>query len=298
MASDRLKKYIWIIDTINQHGKISRAELSRLWQKSSQGDGNPIPHRTFFSYRRSIERELGVIIKCNNANEYFIDSSDTMQSDAFRNWIVDSYAMRSLLDDSREIADRIHVEPVPSARQYLSSVLEAIRSHRRILFSYASFSRPKPEQDIGFEPHFVKLFRQRWYMVGVRVSDGELRTYALDRITQMSITHTMFNMPEQPTAKEYFADLFGITQSHAPATHIKIKVNLRTTKYIRALPLHGSQWEEPFSDFSIFHYDMKLTDDLVRHLLSMGSDIEVLEPRALRLMIVQNLKETLAHYEQ
>ena len=298
MSSGRINKYIWIIDTITRHGAISRSELSRLWQQSSQGDGNPIPHRTFFSYRRRIEDELGVSIKCNRAHEYYIDSAETIRDMAYRDWLLDAANMQGVLHDNRDISRRIHIEPVPSARQFLSDVLNAIRYSRRLSFSYASFARARPDNDIIFEPYFVKLFRQRGYMVGRRVYDEEIRTYALDRVTDLTVLSHTFDMPEEPSADTFFADLFGITQSHASAQNIKLKVNLRAAKYIRVLPLHESQREEQFSEFSIFNFRMKLTDDLLRHLLSLGADVEVLQPAALRLMMINALKETLLLYEQ
>lgn len=298
MSSGRINKYIWIIDTITRHGAISRSELSRLWQQSSQGDGNPIPHRTFFSYRRRIEDELGVSIKCNRAHEYYIDSAETIRDMAYRDWLLDAANMQGVLHDNRDISRRIHIEPVPSARQFLSDVFNAIRYSRRLSFSYASFARARPDNDIIFEPYFVKLFRQRWYMVGRRVYDEEIRTYALDRVTDLTVLSHTFDMPEEPSADTFFADLFGITQSHASAQNIKLKVNLRAAKYIRVLPLHESQREEQFSEFSIFNFRMKLTDDLLRHLLSLGADVEVLQPAALRLMMINALKETLLLYEQ
>lgn len=298
MSTGSINKYIWIIDTIARHGAISRSALSKLWQQSSQGDGNPIPHRTFFSYRRRIENELGVSIKCNSAHEYYIDDAETIIDMAYRDWLLDAANIQGVLHDNRDISRRIHIEPVPSARRFLSDVLDAIRYSRRLSFSYTSFARVRSDKNIVFEPYFVKLFHQRWYMVGRRISDEEIRTYALDRVEDMSVLSQTFDMPEEPSADTFFSELFGITQSHAPAQNIKLKVNLRSAKYIRALPLHESQREEQFSEFSIFNYRMKLTDDLLRHLLSLGADIEVLQPAALRLMMINAIKETLSLYEQ
>lgn len=297
MSTGRINKYIWIIDTISRRGPISRARLSELWQKSPQGDGNPIPHRTFFSLRRRIEEELGVVIKCDPAHEYYIDSAETVHDVAYRDWLLDAASLQGALSDNRDISRRIHIDPVPSARLHLSAVLEAIRLARRIRLTYASFTRPRPDRDIIFEPYFVKLFSRRWYMVGRRPADGETRTYALDRVTDLTILPDTFPLPPEPTAETYFSDIFGITQSRAPARHIKLKVAPRYAKYLRALPLHHSQREEQFSHFSIFNYKMKLTDDLLRHLLSLGPDIEVLAPASLRLMLLSTLKETISKYE-
>jgi len=259
-------------------------------------DGEELPHRTFFAYRRAIEEQFGITIKCNGANEYYIDATETVQDKAFRDWVLDSYALRSVLDDNRDIASRIYVDQVPSAREYLSPVLGAIRRHKRLRFSYAPFTRRSEDKDIEFDPYFVRLYDRRWYMVGRRASDSMLRTYALDRVTAMTHTHFEFEMPEEPSPKHYFADIYGITQSGAPAHDIKLKADASYAKYLQALPLHESQEEERFDTFSIFRYRMKLTPDLVRHILSLGSSVQVLAPRELRLMVIEELKNTLKNY--
>lgn len=236
-------------------------------------------------------------IRCNSANEYYIDKAETLHDEALRSWVLDSYAMRSLLDDNRDIAAHIHVESVPSAREFLAPVLRAIRSKVNITFDYTPFNRLRADTGIEFSPYFVKLFRQRWYMVGLRTSDAQIRTYALDRVSNLALTAHEFSMPEGLTANDYFADLFGITQSHAPAAIVKLRVEPETSKFLRALPLHASQSEEQFSEFSIFTYKIKITDDFIRHLLSLGPKVEVLLPESLRLLMAKNLKEALSHYE-
>lgn len=297
MSVDRLKKYIWIVDTIDSYGALTRQRLSELWQISPQGDGRPIPHRTFFHYRRAIEEQLGVTIKVNKAHEYYIDKSESLQDKALRSWVLDSYAMNNLLDDNRAVSSRICLEPVPSARQFLGPVLESIRLQKRLYFTYASFTRSRQEENILFEPWFVKLFRQRWYMVGCRTTDAQVRTYALDRITALRRTGEDYEMPAEPTAEQYFSQIFGITQSHAPATQIKLRTDTRTAKYLRALPLHESQKEYAFTRHSVFAYHMKVTQDLVQHLLSMGPGVEVLSPPSLRVMMKESLVASLKHYE-
>ena len=54
MARNLINKYIWIIDTIQRHGRITRDELNRLWVKSSLSDGEPLARRTFYNYRQGI----------------------------------------------------------------------------------------------------------------------------------------------------------------------------------------------------------------------------------------------------
>ena len=42
MAKNIINKYIWIADTIQRYGRITREELNNLWVNSSLSDGNPM----------------------------------------------------------------------------------------------------------------------------------------------------------------------------------------------------------------------------------------------------------------
>lgn len=298
MRTDLLNKYIWIVDTITARKHVTRAELNTLWMKSAQYDGHPILHRSFFNYRRDIESLFNIDILCDNLNRYYIESATSPAGEAFRAWMLDTFAIRGAMASASDLAGRIDVEKVPSARRFLTPVIQAIRSGNKVVFSYASFTRTMPDDDILFSPYFLKLFRQRWYMIGRRETQGDIRTYALDRITTLSITPHTFTLPDGLEPSDLFADLFGITSSKGDVQHIILSANPVTAKYLRALPLHRSQREEQYSDHSLLHLDMKLTPDFLRELMSLGPDITVIAPHTLRLMLVEQLRQTLNHYEQ
>lgn len=296
MRTDSLNKYIWIIDTISAHGRITRAALSELWMRSAMGDGTPIAHRTFFTYRRDIEHIFGIDILCNTAHEYYIDKPQGSGGEAFRDWMLDSYALRHAMDDARDISDRIVVEKVPSARQHLSPLINAIRQGRMVRLTYRGYTRPFPESGILLTPYFLRLYRQRWYVIGKRMSDGGVRTYALDRISDLEITTEPFDTSTVPDAQAYFGEIYGITYSHADAQRVKLRVKPYYANYLRALPMHPSQSEQIYSDCSIFTYMLRITPDLVRELAGIGPDITVLEPAPLVLMVKEQLMRTLENY--
>ena len=297
MRKDLFNRYIWIVDTIQRYGKITRRELNELWLKSVDGDGEPIPARTFFHYRRAIEENFQIDIECNKAGEYYIDSKGTRQDQQFRNWLMDSYAMRGVLSDSSTMSDRILVEDVPSARRFMSSVMEAMKQSKKIVFTYQSYNRSLPDVGIVFHPYFVKLFKQRWYVIGYKEKDKSIKTYALDRITEMTISDESFQMPESVDPSTFFDDYFGITTSFGEVKRISLQVNYKQAKYFRALPLHQSQIEELHDSYSIFSYHMKLTGDLVRELLSYGDSVKVLQPMELVAMIKDELQRSLKQYQ-
>ncbi len=297
MGVDKLTKYIWLVDTLTSRGRLTRRELSELWQRSHLSGGKGLPHRTFFTMRREIEEIFGIEISVSSAWEYYIDTPADPNARALRSWMLDSYAAGSVLEGMREVADCVIVEEVPSARRYLPRVVEAVRARTVLRFTYSSYNRTMPDRDIDFAPYFIRLYHRRWYMIGQRQSDHCIRTYALDRVTDMVNTGTPFVRPEDMTEVRYFDHTIGITSSHSPEQTIKLKVTHHLAKYLRDLPLHPSQREDLFSSYSIITLRLRLTPDLVREILTMGADATVLEPKTLRLMVMQSLKETLSNYE-
>lgn len=296
MAKDKISRYIWIVDTILKCGRISKKDLNDLWVKSQHSGGQPMADRTFYKYRRGIEETFGIAVVCDAAGDYSIDSSDSPYVRQFADWSLNNSAAVNVVQELGSASGRIQIEDVPSAREYLPLVSEAMRRGRKVVFTYAGFSRSRPEVGILFAPYFLKLYKQRWYMFGAK-DGGELRTYALDRVTDMEITGSRFSMPAKINMEEIFGNIIGVTSSHAAVRDVVIQTTPMRAKYLRALPLHHSQREEIHDFYSIFRYRLKLNYELVSELMAMGPDVIVAAPQELQLMLVDRLRQTLENYK-
>ncbi len=297
--STLLAKYTWLVDTMRRSGRMTRAEINRRWRDSDLSNGEDMPRRTFYNYRNAVLNLFGVeILYDNSTAEYYIEneSSDRHGSDNVTDWLLNSAAMSGMLSDARAISDRIFLEQVPSARNNLSPMIEAIKSERTIRFSYHPFTRSRPTSGIVLEPYLLKLFRQRWYVAGRNVGEGKLKTYALDRISDPELTGDTFVMPADFDPQEYFRYSFGIVVDSSQPRRVTLRADSRQAKYLRALPLHPSQQEMVHDDFSIFTYNLLLTPDFLRELMSLGPDVKVLAPPELRSLLCARLRETLALY--
>lgn len=300
MAKDLIRRYIWIVDTINRYGRLSREELDRLWMRSHISDGAPIPPRTFFHYRRAIEENFNIEILCNRRGEYYIDKGVDNRNEGMINWLLDSYAVNSAMKESKAPAANVLVEDVPSARDYLPTVLDAIGNSEKICFTYASFSRSRPQENIIFSPFFVKRYKQRWYMIGERDKKGDrresLRTYALDRIRGLKPTGESFTPPPDLDPSGLFENTIGVTLTVGDVKVVRLRTSPQQAKYFRALPFHHTQQEELGDGYSIFTYKLKINYELVHELLSYGREVAVLAPQSLRVMVANELAASMADY--
>ncbi len=296
MSRDLLQRYIWLIDTIHRHGRISRRKLDELWMRSQFSGGRPMPRRTFYNYRQAVEELFNVEIIFDPATyEYYIDSGSGHNAEV-TDWLMNTAVTNELLANSREVADKIFLEDVPSAREFLAPVIEALRSSRPICFDYHPYGRMLASEGVVVEPYFLKIFRQRWYVTGRHVASDKIKTYALDRISGLTVGNEPFQPDPTFDPEEYFAHSFGIVFTHGRVRNIVLKVDKRQAMYFRALPLHRSQKEAVHDDFSIFSYRMRISPDFVQEILSHGPRVVVLAPPELREMVRLELSQALEAY--
>lgn len=285
MAKDLFKRYIWLVDTIYRAGKITFHDINDKWERSSLSDGDDFPKKTFHNHKEAIEKIFDIIITCDTKNgyKYYIENSEDINSGVLQNWLLNTFAVNNLINESSKLKNRIQLEETPSGQQYLATIIEAMRDSCTIDITYQSYSRAHA-RSFEIEPYFVKIFKQRWYVMAYSEGMDNVMVYALDRIQQLGVTQNKFNYPKEFNPEEYFYNCYGIINDEniEPCT-VKIKTNPFQAKYLRGLPLHHSQKEMEVNDSTvIFEYYIKPTFDFKKELLSMGAEIEVLEPEWFR----------------
>ena len=298
MPKTPVERYIWLIDTLRQRGRMTRAQLNEVWELSPYcRPGQTLCRRTLYNYKNTIAELFGITIECDPKTfEYYIEESN-LSGNKITDWMLNSSAVSNALAASRDISDRIFLEDVPSARGYLPLVFNTLRTSTRLRFDYHNYTRSRPTRGVEFEPYLARIFKQRWYVVGRNVRDNRLKTYALDRMSNVVDTGTPFEMPETFDPETYFKQSFGIVVNSSQPRDILLRTDHHNAKYLVALPLHPSQQMTLHDNYCLFRYRMQITDDLVQELLSQGSRIIVQEPRELRMRICDELKKTLHAYE-
>jgi hypothetical protein len=295
MAKDLFNRYIWLVDTIYRSGKITLEAINQKWLQNSMSGGNPIPNRTFHNHRIAIEEMFDINIECNSSTyEYYIDNAEDMERGGVRRWLMNTFAVNNLINESHKLKERIQFENIPSGQNYLTSIIEAMRDGFKVELKYQSYW--SDEATFEIEPYFVKVFKQRWYVVGY---SDKIRIYALDRIKTLNITGNIFKMPENFNPSSYFQDCYGIIyQGNMKAEKVQLRFDASQANYIRALPLHHSQQEvETNDEFAVFEYFIKPTFDFKQEILLHGDTVEVLYPNHFRNEMLQtalNMKEIYA----
>ena len=282
-----MSKYVWVIETIYQHNRLSFKELNELWLHDDISRGVELPKRTFDNWKDEIWDVFGI----NIVNErrgwyrYYIENEEDLSGNGLASWLYSTLSVANMLYDSKNLKERILLEDIPSGLQHLQPIIRAMKENYLLNITYKSYWSDE-ECCFDVKPYCIKLFKQRWYMVAKSThayyNDKPPMIYSLDRILQLTVKHETFEMPADWNAQEYFEGCFGVCRS-VDVEIVKLKVSASQANYIRDLKLHDSQKEVEHNDkYSIFTYRLRPEYDFQQELLRHGETVEVLEPQWLR----------------
>ena len=85
-------------------------------------------------------------------------------------------------------------------------MIQGLKTKRRLHIVYQKFGCESGEKIVA--PLALKLFHQRWYMLSH--TGNHFATYSLDRMQEMELTDETFEVPEDFSPEDYFAEYFGV----------------------------------------------------------------------------------------
>jgi len=299
MAKNYFDRYIWLINLINRYGHISFEEIDRAWIYNSRlnKEGGRLPERTFFNHIKAIEEVFSLRIKCDRSLGYYIANSEDMEDDGIRQWMLNSLSLNNMMNESREMRDKILFEEIPSSQRWLTVLVGAIKDGKTIEMTYQGFGSEAPST---FEAHpwCLKLFRQRWYLLACGEGKKDPWVYGLDRIRAVKETKNPLKVPKKFKADEFFSQFFGIFIDKEKPETIRLKVDASQVGYFESLPLHSSQRKiEQTDGYTIYEYKLVPTYDFRQEILRNGPNVEALAPASFREAIHADAKAMLARYE-
>ena len=278
-----INRYVFFVTTIYNRGPISLEEIQRRFE-SHFGRGEELSERQFHRYTDAVEELFDIEIKYSRSQRgYVIADREGIYNMGMRKWLIQTFSVNNILHESQELKNRILLEDVPSGQQHLTTIVDAMRESVALLMTYQSFWMDEPAT-FEVEPYCVKLFEQRWYMLGKSEGYDDLRIYSLDRIKALEPTERKFKLPKKFDAAKFFEDYYGIiiSDDDYDVCPVALLADAKQSNYLRTLPLHHSQVEvERNDEYSIFEYCLCPTFDFRQKILSMGGAIEVLAPQKL-----------------
>ena len=174
----------------------------------------------------------------------------------------------------------------------VAKLVEATMQHRRVTMRYHSFSSNR-EKTYTLEPYRLLFGQGGLYVIGMVPEYGELRTFAVDRIEQLSLTEDRFEPLELPD--DAFAHSLGVNQG-TPA-HVEIQFAPRIARYVRERVWHPSQEIVDEADGSL-RLSLNVVHDwaLKSWILGFGALATVLAPASLASEMTRELEAAARNY--
>lgn len=286
-------------------------EISELWRQQEESDGQELSRTTFNRHRDSILDIFGVIIECDRKDgyRYYIENEEVLKENSIQNWMFSTLSVSNMLDGNAGLQDRILLESIPSGDDKLRLIINAMRENRRIKIQYHKYSSSESRL-YTLEPYCLKLYNRRWYML-VKKTDspapneekdkkGDLFIFSLDRIESIEILQTKYTIDKNFDAEVYFNDCFGImVDGSLKAERIVLRAYGLTPYYLRDLPMHHTQKEiKKTEEYTDYELKLRPAEDFIEQLLSLSTQVRVMEPAWLAKELQQRLRDALSLYKE
>lgn len=122
----------------------------------------------------------------------------------------------ALRESISTVDDVVAIEPGPwvvtTSVQSLIRAASAIRTGRRVRFDYESHDGTRTRRHI--EPYAVMHTDGRWYLIGYCLTRKALRTFRLDRVSELAIGAGTFKRPADFDARRHMQQNMPFVQSH------------------------------------------------------------------------------------
>jgi len=243
--------------------------------------------------KRTLQRDLkdirnlfGIDIEYSKSNKgYFISHNEAENMNFQR--MMEAFDLFNSLNAAQGMTPYIHLEKRrPQGTENLYGLLHAIKNRFKIKFSYQKFWEEEVTQRSA-EPYALKEFKNRWYIMAKDSRDSSIKSFALDRLSNLEITNQTFHYPNNYNIEERYRYCFGIiSPNNEEPQNIILSFDPIQGKYIKTLPLHETQQIITDNEQELrITLKLCLTHDLLMELLSYGDNMKVIEPKTLAAQI-------------
>ncbi len=293
---ESLARYILIINKLRKFPADFDEIMNYLEEESEiSGYDYIISKRTFQRDLEDIRSLFNIDIQYDfSLKAYRIIYEDSEISER----IFEAFDTFHVLNLAEKIPSHIYFESRrPKGTENMRSLLQAIDSKLQIIFNYQKFWEDQISER-RVEPYALKEFKNRWYLLSKDLPGKKIKTFALDRLSNLQITKQKFQLDKGIDVKQYFEHCFGIiTPDIDVPEEVILSFDYTQGRYIKTLPIHSSQ-EILIDNEDELRIRLKLniTFDFIMELLSYGERVKVIQPKSLKAEMKKRFEKALSYY--
>ena len=279
---EAISRYNLIIKTLRKHSSTFKEIEDYLALESEiQAYDYTISKRTFQRDLEDIRSIYNIDIQYDYSQKhYFIYTDD--QPDVNER-ILEAFDTFNALNISDRLSNYIHFEKRrPQGTENLYGLLHAIKNQFQISFTYHKFWEDEISER-HVEAYALKEFKNRWYVLAKDLKDNQVKSFALDRLSDLEISKKHFQYPMDFNVNEHYQYCFGIISPNGmEAKEIILSFDPYQGKYIKTLPLHETQEILIDNDVELkIKLKLCITFDFIMEILSYGENVKVITPESL-----------------
>jgi predicted DNA-binding transcriptional regulator YafY len=271
----------------------SKIEVLRLMDETLEVG---FSKRTFQRDMVEIRKTIGVHIEYSRSNKGYFITHSNMENLNFQR-MLETFDVFNSLRLAHSLSEYIHLEKQrPQGTDNLYDIVYAIKNKQQVQFLYQKFWEHKITTRTA-APYALKEFKNRWYVLAKDEKDEKIKSFALDRISDLEITTSHYSPPTSFNVEESYRYCFGIISPADEAPQeIILSFNPIQGKYIKTLPLHETQQVITDNEKEVLiKLYLHITHDLLMELLSFGCNMKVIHPPSLATELMEAHQ---AAYEQ
>jgi predicted DNA-binding transcriptional regulator YafY len=168
--------------------------------------------------------------------------------------------------------------------EHIETLYQAIIKKCTVKLCYQSF-KAREANTFHFHPYYLKEYRNRWFVIGIKKRGTPVMTLALDRILSIEGCDVKYVSRQDFNLAEHLNDVVGVTvNQNAP--------------YILTKPIHHSQKIVESSNAGVtFSLNVQLNFELEREILGFGDHVKIIAPERLKRRIKDILEHALDQYQ-
>lgn len=182
--------------------------------------------------------------------------------------------------------------------EHIETLYQAIIKKCSVKLCYQSF-RAREANTFHFHPYYLKEYRNRWFVIGIKKKGAPIMTLALDRILSIEGCDVKYIPRQDFNLVAYLNDVVGVTvNQNGQAEKVLLRADHETAPYIVTKPIHHSQQVVETSDSGVtISLHVQLNFELEREILGFGDHVKVIAPERLKRRIKDTLEYALDLYQ-
>lgn len=291
-----IKRHLLIINKLKRTScNFEELQKYLLFQSELDEEKYTLSIRTLQRDIAEIQSLYDIEIKYNRKDGVYEIIND--QEDALNHRILETFTVLNTLKMAENFSDEIVFEQRKAlGLEHIFLLVHSIKNNQEISFLHKKYWESLNSKKT-IQPYLVKESKNRWYLIGLDKTSNQMKTFGLDRISEIELLKTKFKKPPKKFLKSLFENSFGIIYEESLPQKIILEFSSFQASYIKSLPLHKSQKILSENENTcLIELNIHPTYDFVMEILSFGKEVKVVEPQIFKEYIKQILVNSLKNY--